>query len=151
LASESAFPPLQFNTLTDRARRTPPLSVAVVDAADRSVLESVALLLNEKIMNPVLVGNEKIIRALVKEMGIDPDLPIVPANSEEDAARESVRLVSEGAVQALMKGHLHSDLFLHPILEQLRTGARISHVYVAQLPTYHKLLFITDAAINIAR
>ncbi|MGC8529015.1 MAG: bifunctional enoyl-CoA hydratase/phosphate acetyltransferase [Leptospirillia bacterium] len=142
--------PRTLETFLTQAKRRPPLTVAVVDAADRVVLESVRLLLEEKIMNPILVGEEKKIRTMLSEEGIREEVPIVPAGSEDEAAREGSRLVEEGTAQILMKGHLHSDVFLHPILERLRTGHRLSHVFVAELPSYKKLLFITDAAINIA-
>jgi phosphate butyryltransferase len=139
----------RFDSLVHEARQKAPLTVAVVDAADRTVLESVGLLLDENIMKPMLVGQEKKIKSLLSELGIRKKIPIVSANSEEESAREGARLVEEGSAQVLMKGHVHSDIFLHPVLEKLRTGRRISHVFVAELPAYSKLLFITDAAINI--
>ena len=142
--------PRTLEAFLAQAKKRDPLTVAVVDAADRVVLESVRLLLEERIMNPILVGEEKRIRAMLSEVGIRGKIPIVQAGSEEEAAREGSRLVDEGTAQILMKGHLHSDVFLHPILERLRTGHRLSHVFVAELPRYKKLLFITDAAINIA-
>ncbi|MCX8049638.1 MAG: bifunctional enoyl-CoA hydratase/phosphate acetyltransferase [Methylohalobius sp.] len=48
-----------------------------------------------------------------------------------------------------MKGWIHTDVLMHPVLQHLRTGRRVSHVFVAELPSYHKLLYITDAAIHI--
>lgn len=140
---------LRFDTLIVEARNNPPMTVAVVDAADKITLESAKLLLDQGIMRPVLVGNEKKIRALMKDIGMTEETPIVSAGSDEQAAREGVRLVEEGTAQSLMKGHVHTDIFLHPVLEQLRKGVRVSHVFVAELPAYRKLLFITDAAINI--
>jgi len=58
--------------------------------------------------------------------------------------------VLEGKVAALVKGWIHTDELMRPVLRKLRTARRVSHVFVADLPSYHKLLFITDAAINIA-
>lgn len=142
--------PTRFDFLIGEAKKLPPLTVAVVDAAEQSVLQSASLLLEERIMNPVLVGDEKKIRSLLKQLGITRELPIIQAPTEEEASREGVRLVQEGKVQALMKGHVHSGTFLHPVLETLRTGTRLSHVFVAELSNYGKLLFISDAAINIA-
>jgi len=55
-----------------------------------------------------------------------------------------------GGAQALVKGWIHTDELMRPVLAKLRTSRRVSHVFVADLPSYHKLLFITDAAINIA-
>ena len=49
-----------------------------------------------------------------------------------------------------MKGWLHTDVLMHPVLTRLRTERRMSHVFIVELASYHKLLFVTDAAINIA-
>ncbi len=51
---------------------------------------------------------------------------------------------------ALVKGWIHTDELMRPVLRKLRTTRRVSHVFVADLPGYYKLLFITNAAINIA-
>ncbi len=139
-----------FDSLADRARRFPPLTMAVVDAGERSVLEGVALLAMEKIVSPILIGNPSQIQKISSEIGLSQEIPVVPAHSDEDAARMGVGLVKEGGIQILMKGHSHSDTFLHPILEGLRRKKRLSHVYMAELSTYGRFLFITDAAMNIA-
>jgi phosphotransacetylase len=66
-------------------------------------------------------------------------------------AEKGVELFEKGEVKALMKGHIHTDEFLHPILaHHLQGKKRISHVFLADLKTYPKLLYITDAAINIS-
>ena len=52
-----------------------------------------------------------------------------------------------------MKGSLHTDELLGAVVARetgLRTGRRISHVFIMDVPTYHKVLIVTDAAINIA-
>lgn len=51
-----------------------------------------------------------------------------------------------------MKGALHTDELMSAILQKrsgLQTERRMSHVFVIDAPSYHKLLLITDAAINI--
>src|SRR5207302_1268350 len=58
-----------------------------------------------------------------------------------------------GRAELLMKGSLHSDELLGAVVARdagLRTGRRISHVFIMDVPTYHKVLVVTDAAINIA-
>jgi phosphotransacetylase len=70
-----------------------------------------------------------------------------------ESAKKAVDLVKQGRAEVLMKGSLHSDELLAAIVSRdggLRTGRRISHVFVMDVPTYHKVLIITDAAINIA-
>ncbi|MGA9667150.1 MAG: phosphate acyltransferase [Gallionella sp.] len=61
-----------------------------------------------------------------------------------------MQLVLEGKAAALVKGWIHTDELMRPMLRQLRTARRVSHVFIADLPSYHKLLYVTDAAINIA-
>ena len=139
-----------FDALVTRARALPPLTLAIVDAGERSVLESVALLLEEKIADPLLIGDPDRIRQIAREIGLPENIPVVSALTVEGSAREGVRLVAEGRAQGLMKGHLHSDTFLHPVLEGLREKKRLSHVFLAELPAYGRLLAITDAAMNIA-
>jgi phosphotransacetylase len=65
----------------------------------------------------------------------------------------AVALVREGKAELLMKGSLHSDEILGAVVAKetgLRTGRRVSHVFIMDVPTYHKVLIVTDAAINIA-
>jgi phosphate acetyltransferase len=69
------------------------------------------------------------------------------------AAAKAVQLVKEGKAEILMKGSLHTDELMSAIVSReggLRTGRRISHVFIMDVPTYHKVLIVTDAAINIA-
>jgi phosphate acetyltransferase len=64
-----------------------------------------------------------------------------------------VALVREGRAELLMKGSLHTDELLGAVVARdsgLRTARRISHVFIMDVPTYHKVLIVTDAAINIA-
>ena len=69
------------------------------------------------------------------------------------AAAKAVELVRQGEAELLMKGSLHTDELLGAVVARetgLRTGRRISHVFIMDVPTYHKVLIVTDAAINIA-
>jgi phosphotransacetylase len=78
---------------------------------------------------------------------------IVGTETTVESAARAVELVREGEADILMKGHLHTDDFLRAVLRSatgLRTDRLLSHCFVLQIPSYHKLLVITDAAINIA-
>ncbi len=143
-------PPRHLAQLVERARRLSPIRVAVVDAAERHVLEGIFEAQDQGLVEPLLVGEQNQIRALAGELGrpLD-DLELVSADSETEAAQRGVALVLENKADALAKGWIHTDVLMHPVLEHLRTGRRVSHVFVAELAAYPKLLFITDAAINI--
>ena len=102
----------------------------------------------------LFVGPAARIEQTAKSANIDlGKLEIVDAEHSLDSAKKAVELVKQGRAEVLMKGSLHSDELLSAIVSHdggLRTGRRISHVFVMDVPTYHKVLIITDAAINIA-
>lgn len=81
-----------------------------------------------------------------------PDnVSVYTADTPDDAARRAVALVREGLADVLMKGTLNTDNLLRAILDKqcglLETGRVLSHVTVAQVPSYHKLLVFSDAAV----
>ena len=80
-------------------------------------------------------------------------MQIVDAPHSHASAAKAVELVRAGRAELLMKGSLHTDELLGAVVARetgLRTGRRISHVFIMDVPTYHKVLIVTDAAINIA-
>jgi phosphate acetyltransferase len=81
------------------------------------------------------------------------NLQVVDVTHSHAAAEKAVQMVRAGAAQALMKGSLHTDELMAEVVRRdvgLRTARRMSHVFIMDVPTYPKLLFITDAAINIS-
>jgi phosphate acetyltransferase len=102
---------------------------------------------------PILVGPAARIRDVASASGIDlGTLRIVDVPHSHAAAARAVELVRQGEAQLLMKGSLHSDELLGAVLAKeigLRTKRRLSHVFIMDVPTYHKVLIVTDAAINI--
>jgi phosphotransacetylase len=106
------------------------------------------------IIVPILVGPEAKIREIAQANGISlGSTRIVDAPHSHASAAKAVELVRQGEAELLMKGSLHSDELLAAVVARdtgLRTARRISHVFIMDVPTYHKVLFVTDAAINIA-
>ena len=127
---------------------------AVVHPCDAPSLTAAIDAAKAGLIVPVLVGPEARIRAAALAAGIDiAPFRIVAAPHSHAAAETAVALARSGEVAALMKGSLHTDELMHEVASDtlgLRTGRRISHVYVMDVPTYPKPLMITDAAINIA-
>jgi phosphate butyryltransferase len=140
----------KFDDLLEVAKHLPPLKIAVVDAMERHVIEGAAAAAQCGLLDPILVGDKTVIEQLCEHIPGARGLRVSHAASDQEAAEYGVRLVKEGMVSALMKGHLHTDVFMHPILAQLRVGKRLSHVFMVELARYPKLLYITDAVINIA-
>jgi phosphate acetyltransferase len=143
----------KLQELVNLARKNPPTRVAVAAAAHELVLESVQRGMELGLIDPLLVGREEDIREKADAIGWRlKDEQVVSTPTNKAAAAAAVDLVREGKAQVLMKGYLHTDEMLHAVLRPetgLRTDRLLSHVFVLEVPTYHKLLLITDAAINI--
>jgi phosphate acetyltransferase len=144
----------RFETwLLDKARELKPLKTAVVHPVDNFSLMGAVEAAKAGIITPVLVGPEHKIRALAKELGVDiSGFELLPTPHSHAAAETAVAMALEGKVEALMKGKLATDELMTPIMDKtngLRTGRRMSHVFVLNVPRYPKPLFLTDSAINI--
>jgi phosphate acetyltransferase len=104
-------------------------------------------------IQPILVGPEGKIRGVAEKLGVDIGAAeIVDVPHSHAAAAKAVELVRTGGAQLIMKGSLHTDELLAEIARRetgLRTERRISHVFIMDVPTYPRTLFITDAAVNI--
>lgn len=138
-----------FDEILQAVQSHPPISVAVVDAEEHHVLEGVFDATRAGLITPIFIGQQETIRKQWNEFPSAPTATIIPPISGESAAECGVRLVVENKAQVLMKGWIHTDELMRPVLKHLRTGFRMSHVFLVELASYHKLLLVTDAAINI--
>jgi phosphotransacetylase/acyl dehydratase len=131
-----------------------PLRTAVVHPVDRNSLLGAIESARAGFIVPVLVGPEPKIRAVAAAEAVDLEpYRLVPTRHSHEAAERAVALARAGEVEALMKGSLHTDELMHEVVVKetgLRTARRITHVFVMDVPTCPRPLFITDAAINIA-
>lgn len=143
--------PERFAAIIAQAKTFPPIKAAAVDAQEAHVLAGVLAASEAGLISPILIGQREAIQDQCRNFDCDADrFPIIDATSEIEAARTGVEQVRIGEADALIKGWIHTDVLMKPVLQQLRTPRRVSHVFVADLPRYHKLLYITDAAINIS-
>ncbi len=142
-----------FARVIARNKEIPPIRTAVAHPCEASVLEAVILAVQEGIITPVLVGPRHKIDAIAAERDLDiSGFELVDVPHSHAAAEQAVGLVREGQAQLLMKGSLHTDEILGAVVSKtagIRTERRISHVFIMDVPTYPKPLFITDAAVNI--
>jgi phosphotransacetylase/acyl dehydratase len=143
-----------FAPLIALAARLPPLKTAVVCPEDRNSLGGALLSAENGLIEPILVGDPGRIQAAAKEIGADiSTYAIVAASDPHVAAARAVAMIHEGKAHAVMKGAIHSDALLAAVVKKdggLRTHIRISHVFAMDVPTLDEILFISDAAINIA-
>jgi phosphate acetyltransferase len=140
--------------LVAECRGLAPIRIAVVHPCDRVSLESAVAAAAAGLVVPVLVGNEEKVRRVARSVGIDVGgFELIDAAHSHDAAARAVELARRGAVQALMKGSLHSDELLHAILRPesgLQTERRLTHAYVMDLAGRTEPLLISDAVVNVA-
>ena len=141
-------------SLLKRAASAEPVTTAIIGAGHSLVLESAREAQQAGIIQPLLVGDAKAIGQAAKEIGWDiEDLQIVEAASEERSAKEGAALARSGAVQMVMKGHIHSDTFMRPLLAKdtgIRGKQRLSHVFHMTLPDTDAAIMLTDCAVNVA-
>ena len=141
-------------SLLKRAASAEPVMTAIIGAGHSVVLESAREAQQAGIIQPLLVGDAKAIGQAAKEIGWDiEDLQIVEAASEERSAKEGAALARSGAVQMVMKGHIHSDTFMRPLLAKdtgIRGKQRLSHVFHMTLPDTDEAIMLTDCAVNVA-
>jgi phosphate butyryltransferase len=135
------------------AGRIGPKKVAVAQAEDEGILLAIEQARREKIVVPVLIGQQEKIEELAKKNHIDiRDFEIQQELDGFSASLRCCDLVNRGEADLVMKGLVGTAHFMKAILDKekgLGTGKLLSHVAVFEIPTYSKLLMITDAAINI--
>jgi phosphotransacetylase len=137
-----------------RAAALDPIPVAVVWPTDRDSLLGPLEAARRGLIRPVLVGDPGLIGTAALEAGAElKGVEIVPAADPHAAAALAVAMAREGRVQAIMKGSLHTDELMGAVVAReggLRGTRRLSHVFLLDVPAYHKPLLVTDAAVNIA-
>jgi phosphate butyryltransferase len=127
--------------------------IAVVCAHDLEVIEASFYAKKENIADAILLGDKEKIHEIAKENSIDiSNFEIIDIKDETECALEAVKLVSSKKASMLMKGLISTSGFLKAVLNKefgLRTGNLLSHFTIFEIEKYHKLLALTDAAINI--
>ena len=147
--------PSKYDRLIAAAQAVPPVPTIVVHPCDETSLRGVVDSAAAGIIRPVLVGPEKKIRAAAAQEGVDlAPYEIVSTEHSHAAAAKAVELARAGDVDALMKGSLHTDELMGAVVSAtsgLRTARRMSHVFVIDVPTYPRLLFVSDAYMTLPR
>ncbi|MFK7791494.1 MAG: bifunctional enoyl-CoA hydratase/phosphate acetyltransferase [Devosiaceae bacterium] len=142
-----------FDAMLELAQTLDPLNVAVVAPDDPNSLGGALLARDEGLILPILVGSKTRIEKAASDLGASIDgLELIDIEDEPASAARAVAMVHEGRVAAIMKGHMHTDGLLKHVVKSdggLRTGKRISHVFVMDVPGRPQPIIITDAAINI--
>ena len=144
----------KYEQLLTRCSSLEPIPTAVAHPCDETSLSGAVEAANKGLIVPILVGPRQKILSTADSAGLDlRSIQIVEAPHSHAAAIKAVELLREAKAELLMKGSLHTDELMAVVVFRdggLRTARRISHAFVMDVPTYHKVLIVTDGAINIA-
>jgi phosphate acetyltransferase len=144
----------KYEALLARCEGLEPAPTAVAHPCEATALAGALEAAAHGLIEPILVGPSARIHQIAEANGFRlGGMRIVDVPHSHAAAEQAVKLVRSGDAELLMKGSLHTDELLGAVVARetgLRTGRRLSHVFIMDVPTYHKVLIVTDAAINIA-
>lgn len=144
----------KYEELLARCHDLPSVPTVVAHPCDQTSLSAAIEAAKLGLIAPLLVGPAAKIADVAASEGLDlRGIPVIDAPHSHAAATKAVELVREGQAEILMKGSLHTDELMGAVVAReggLRTARRISHVFLMDVPTYHKVLVVTDGAINIA-
>ncbi len=142
-----------YRHLIELTKGLTPIHTAVVHPVDENALLGAIEAAEADLIIPILVGPEKKIQAVAAAQHVDlSPYRLIATEHSHAAAEQAVALARAGQVEALMKGSLHTDELMQAVLAPgigLSTARRMSHVFVEDVPTYPRPLFLTDTAINI--
>ena len=144
----------KYERLVAATKSLQALTTAVAHPCDETSLRGALEAAEAGMITPILVGPRDKILNVAKAHDLKlQGAELIDAPHSQAAAEKAVEIVRTGGADLLMKGSLHSDELLGAVTKRdtgLRTGRRISHVFVMDVPTHAQTLFITDAAVNIA-
>jgi len=142
-----------FQRLIATVKGLPATPTAVAHPCDESSLAGAVDAAAQGIITPILVGPKRRIEATAEKAKLDiSPFEIVDTEHSQQSAEKAVALVREARATMLMKGSLSSDELLAAVVKRdtgLRTGRRLSHCFIMDVPNHPTVLVITDAAINI--
>ncbi len=143
-----------FNELRDKALSSAPVMIAIAAAEDSEViLSAINARRQGLIRGAVLTGNQQRIQSLLSSLANDCEgLQVCHADGPAEAAALAVAAVRSGKADILVKGALDSSLYFRAVLDKsrgLRRSQLLSSVTLFELPSYHKLLAVTDNAMTL--
>ena len=143
-----------FKEIEEQVKNEQQRTIAVAMAEDSDILIALERARSKGLAKAILTGEKKKITSILKKSDIDEkEYEIIDTKSEYESVGSAVSLVRKGRAQVLMKGLCSTSVFLKGLLDKetgLRSGKVISHLALFESPNYHKLLMMSDAAMNIA-
>lgn len=144
---------LTFPSLLNQAKQLTAVNTAVVHPVTTEAINGMQEATESRLIIPILVGPAIKIKKAAEQANVDiSNYEIINTEHSHAAADKAVALARAGKIEMIMKGSLHTDELMLAVLQRdfgLRTANRMSHIFLVETPTYHKLLSITDCALNI--
>ena len=144
----------KLSELYELAKKSRKKKLAVAVAHDEHCLGAICAVNQLGIVDAILVGNEKKIREIAAKLNLDiSSMTIINEEIDGNAVKKAVKLVKNKEADILMKGNVPTAIFLKGVLDKeegLRKGDVLSHFALFEIPTYHKLLGLSDAAMILA-
>ncbi len=144
----------KISDLHELAKKGKTRKLVLAAAHDANAMDAAINASKEGIIELIMVGDKKKIEEIASERNFAIDnMQIIDKPIAEEAAATSVKMVSNKEADILMKGNIGTAGLLRAVLNKewgLRTGELLSHLAIFELPTYHKIIGLTDAAMNIA-
>ena len=140
-----------FSQLKSRLHNLPPKSAVVAAAHDAHTLQAVFAARRDGLIRPILVGRSEEIASISRSLGEEPGA-IVDAPDDASCAAASVGLIHSGEGAMLIKGMLQTGMLLKAVVNKqtgIRASAVMSHVAILDVPSYHKLLYVTDGGMVV--
>ena len=141
------------NNLLDIAHQKKGVKVAIVNAGKALPMISAMDAVKEKLITPVLIGDEIEIRKCAEDIKFDiSEYKIINEPNENHTPKIAAKLASEDKIQIIVKGHIHTDILMKEVLKReynLLRKTRLSHIWHMTLEKDDKPLIITDGALNV--
>ena len=141
------------NNLLDIAHQKKGIKVAIANAGKTLPMISVMDAVKEKLIVPVLIGNESEIKKTADDIKFDiSEYEIIDEPVENNTAKIAAKLASEDKIKIIVKGHIHTDVLMKEVLKReynLLGRTRLSHIWHMTIDKDDKPLIITDGALNV--
>ena len=135
------------------AKTKGPIKVVIVNAGKAVSIESTKQAVEEGLIDPIFIGDQKIIEGIAKDIKWDiSNFEIIHEPTENNTAPIAAKMASEGKVKIIVKGHIHTDILMKAVLKRdlnLIGKKRLSHVWHMTLDKNDKPFIITDGALNV--
>lgn len=141
----------KLENLIELVKKKPKKRVIVAYGQDETTILATFRAYELKFADFTLIGDENVIKKTCSNHNIDPAIyTIIHETDEMECGRKSIAMVKNGKGDVLMKGLISTDKLLKCMLDKengvMLPNAVLSHISIAEIPNYHKLIIFTDAA-----